>query len=250
MQTPIGSAVSSFFTTFLSEIFDFFSPSPLSIVMFFWMAWYSNFRLLLSTLVFLCPMKACTLFTLKQGRSSKPILPPKKDESMHSVIPCIIIFLWFSSILRIHFFQITIEPPQGLRANLLVAYQSKPINEDKFYNQKEGGGNGETRKTEFQRLLRIFSTPEFSSPIFNPRISNPKFQPWTFQTKKSSTLNILTMNFSKIKCSTTNFSPLNFQLWTINQKLFFHEFLTMNSLTMKYYILNFFLPWIFQPWTL
>ena len=69
------------------------------------------------------------------------------------------------SILRIHFFQITIEPPQGLRANLLVAYQSKPINVDNFYCQQEaeaseaaqdeekkGSGNG-TRQTEFQRLI-------------------------------------------------------------------------------------------------
>ena len=48
--------------------------------------------------------------------------------------------------------QITIEPPQGLRANLLVAYQSKPINEDNFYCHREEG-NGEQRKTEFQRLI-------------------------------------------------------------------------------------------------
>ena len=65
---------------------------------------------------------------------------------------CIILnLLGRSSILRIHFFQITIEPPQGLRANLLVAYQSKPINEGNFYNQAEGGGNG--RQLEFQRLI-------------------------------------------------------------------------------------------------
>ena len=58
-----------------------------------------------------------------------------------------------SSILRIHFFQITIEPPQGLRANLLVAYQSKPINVDNFYCQQEGEGGNGSRQTEFQRLI-------------------------------------------------------------------------------------------------
>ena len=57
------------------------------------------------------------------------------------------------SILRIHFFQITIEPPQGLRANLLVAYQSKPINVDNFYCQQEGEGGNGSRQTEFQRLI-------------------------------------------------------------------------------------------------
>ena len=136
------------------------------------LASYSNFRLLFK------PPQSLWAFLIKTMSAAR--VAALRQLSLNRVIPCIIIFPWFSSILRIHFFQITIEPPQGLRANLLVAYQSKPINEDKFYSQKEGGGNGETRKTEFQRLHRTFH-PRNSHPWtlqkenFNPKLYKYKF---------------------------------------------------------------------------
>ena len=49
--------------------------------------------------------------------------------------------------------QITIEPPLGLRANLLVAYSSKPISQDNFYYHEELEKAGDRRVTEFQRLV-------------------------------------------------------------------------------------------------
>ena len=49
--------------------------------------------------------------------------------------------------------QITIEPPLGLRANLLVAYSSKPISQDNFYYPEEKEEEIERRATEFQRLV-------------------------------------------------------------------------------------------------
>ena len=50
----------------------------------------------------------------------------------------------------LYFFQITIEPPQGLRANLLVAYKSLPITDDKYYNLSY---EHEEIQIEFQRLV-------------------------------------------------------------------------------------------------
>ena len=49
--------------------------------------------------------------------------------------------------------QITIEPPLGLRANLLVAYSSKPISQDNFYYPEAVQKEEERRGTEFQRLV-------------------------------------------------------------------------------------------------
>ena len=57
--------------------------------------------------------------------------------------------------------QITIEPPLGLRANLLVAYSSKPISQDNFYYHSQAEAEAEAteeekvdvRVTEFQRLV-------------------------------------------------------------------------------------------------
>ena len=46
--------------------------------------------------------------------------------------------------------QITIEPPQGLRANLLVAYDSKPIRDNKYYQLANGH---ERFQKEFERLV-------------------------------------------------------------------------------------------------
>ena len=43
----------------------------------------------------------------------------------------------------------SIEPAQGLRANLLLAYRSKPVSKDKFYNAKQA----EHRQVAFRRLI-------------------------------------------------------------------------------------------------
>ncbi len=43
----------------------------------------------------------------------------------------------------------SIEPAQGLRANLLLAYGSKPVSEEAFYAAKQA----ENRRLAFRRLI-------------------------------------------------------------------------------------------------